>query len=159
MINEHFLNLSCNYLFAEIAKKVKTFREQNPQTDVISLGIGDVTQPLCPAVIEALHRAVDEMSGGATFRGYGPEQGYDFLREAIARHDYKDSGTDISADEIFVNDGAKSDTGNFQELMSADSVVAVTDPVYPVYADANMMAGRRIVKLPCLPERNFVPAL
>ena len=159
MINEHFLNLSGNYLFAEIAKKVKTFREQNPQTDVISLGIGDVTQPLCPAVIEALHRAVDEMSGGATFRGYGPEQGYDFLREAIARHDYKDRGTDISADEIFVNDGAKSDTGNFQELMSADSVVAVTDPVYPVYADANMMAGRRIVKLPCLAERQFVPDL
>lgn len=159
MINDHFLNLSGNYLFAEIAKKVKTFREQNPQTDVISLGIGDVTQPLCPAVIEALHRAVDEMSGGATFRGYGPEQGYDFLRETIAQHDYRDRGLNISPDEIFVNDGAKSDTGNFQELLHADCVVAVTDPVYPVYADANMMAGRRIVKLPCLPERDFVPAL
>ena len=159
MINDHFLNLSGNYLFAEIAKKVKTFREQNPQTDVISLGIGDVTQPLCPAVIEALHRAVDEMSGGATFRGYGPEQGYDFLREAIAQHDYLDRGVNISPDEVFVNDGAKSDTGNFQELLHADSVVAVTDPVYPVYVDANMMAGRRIVKLPCLPERDFEPAL
>ncbi|MBP5484961.1 MAG: LL-diaminopimelate aminotransferase [Bacteroidaceae bacterium] len=158
-INEHFLNLSGNYLFAEIAKKVKTFREQNPQSDVISLGIGDVTQPLCPAVIEALHRAVDEMSGGATFRGYGPEQGYDFLREEIARHDYRDRGMDITADEIFVNDGAKSDTGNFQELLSDDCVVAVTDPVYPVYVDSNVMAGRRIVKLPCLAERDFVPTL
>ena len=158
-INENYTNLSSNYLFADIAKKVKAFKEENPKAKVISLGIGDVTQPLCPAVVEALHKAADEMGVAATFRGYGPEQGYDFLRNAIVENDFRARGIDIAADEIFVNDGAKSDTGNFQELLSADSVVAVTDPVYPVYVDSNVMAGRRIVKLPCTAENGFVPEL
>ena len=159
MINNNFINLSSNYLFADIAKKVQAFKAENPKAEVISLGIGDVTQPLCPAVIEALHKAADEMGQSATFRGYGPEQGYDFLRNAIVDNDFKSRGINIGADEIFVSDGAKSDTGNFQELLSSDCVVAVTDPVYPVYIDANMMAGRRIVKLPCTPENGFVPEL
>lgn len=159
MINNNFLNLSSNYLFAEIARKVQAFKAENPKAEVISLGIGDVTQPLCPAVIEALHKAADEMAVAATFRGYGPEQGYDFLRNAIVENDFLSRGIDIDADEIFVSDGAKSDTGNFQELLAADCVVAVTDPVYPVYVDSNIMAGRRIVKLPCTAENNFVPAL
>jgi len=158
-INENYIELSSNYLFADIARKVQAFKAENPKAEVISLGIGDVTQPLCPAVIEALHKAADEMAVAATFRGYGPEQGYDFLRNAIVDNDFKARGIDIDADEIFVSDGAKSDTGNFQELLSADCVVAVTDPVYPVYVDSNIMAGRRIVKLPCTAENNFVPAL
>ncbi|MBO7069459.1 MAG: LL-diaminopimelate aminotransferase [Bacteroidaceae bacterium] len=157
MINQNYLNLSESYLFSEIARKVKAYKEENPKADIISLGIGDVTQPLCPAVIEALHKATDEMAQSATFRGYGPERGYDFLREAIVTHDFRARGIDIDADEVFVSDGAKSDTGNFQELLSADCVVAVTDPVYPVYIDANTMAGRRIVKLPCTAENGFVP--
>ena len=157
MINDHYMNLSGNYLFAEIAKRVQAFKVENPKAEVISLGIGDVTQPLCPAVIEALHKATDEMGQGATFRGYGPERGYDFLREAIIANDFRSRGIDIEADEVFVSDGAKSDTGNFQELLSADCVVAVTDPVYPVYVDSNVMAGRRIVKLPCTADNNFVP--
>ena len=158
-INDHYLNLSSNYLFADIAKKVLAFKAENPEAEVISLGIGDVTQPLCPAVVEALHKAADEMGQGATFRGYGPERGYDFLRNAIVENDYRARGIDIDADEVFVSDGAKSDTGNFQELLSADCVVAVTDPVYPVYVDSNVMAGRRIVKLPCMADNNFVPSL
>lgn len=158
-INENYINLSSNYLFADIAKKVQAFKAENPEADVISLGIGDVTQPLCPAVVEALHKAADEMGQSATFRGYGPERGYDFLRNAIVEHDYRSRGIDIDADEVFVSDGAKSDTGNFQELLSADSVVAVTDPVYPVYVDSNVMAGRKIVKLPCTAENGFVPEL
>ncbi len=157
MINKNFLNLANNYLFAEIARKVQVFKAENPKANIISLGIGDVTQPLCPAVIEALHKAADEMAVAATFRGYGPEQGYDFLRNAIVDNDFKSRDIDIVADEIFVSDGAKSDTGNFQELLSADCVVAVTDPVYPVYVDSNIMAGRRIVKLPCTAENNFIP--
>ena len=158
-INKNYINLSSNYLFADIAKKVQAFKAENPEADVISLGIGDVTQPLCPAVVEALHKAADEMGQSATFRGYGPERGYDFLRNAIVEHDYRSRGIDIDADEVFVSDGAKSDTGNFQELLSADSVVAVTDPVYPVYVDSNVMAGRKIVKLPCTAENGFVPEL
>ena len=158
-INENYLNLSSNYLFADIAKKVQAFKAENPEADVISLGIGDVTQPLCPAVVEALHKAADEMGQSATFRGYGPERGYDFLRGAIVTHNFRSRGIDIDADEVFVSDGAKSDTGNFQELLSADSVVAVTDPVYPVYVDSNVMAGRKIVKLPCTAENGFVPEL
>ena len=153
------MNLASNYLFADIAKKVQAFKVENPEAEVISLGIGDVTQPLCPAVVEALHKAADEMGQSATFRGYGPERGYDFLRKAIVDNDFKARGIDIDADEIFVSDGAKSDTGNFQELLAEDCVVAVTDPVYPVYVDSNIMAGRRIVKLPCTAENNFVPAL
>ena len=158
-INENYLNLSSNYLFADIAKKVQAFKAENPEADVISLGIGDVTQPLCPAVVEALHKAADEMGQSATFRGYGPERGYDFLRNAIVEHDYRSRGIDIDADEVFVSDGAKSDTGNFQELLAEDCVVAVTDPVYPVYVDSNVMAGRKIVKLPCTAENGFVPEL
>lgn len=158
-INENYLNLTSNYLFADIAKRVRAFKAQQPKADVISLGIGDVTQSLCPAVVEALHKAADEMGVAATFRGYGPERGYDFLRNAIVEHDYRSRGIDIDADEVFVSDGAKSDTGNFQELLSEDCVVAVTDPVYPVYVDSNLMAGRRIVTLPCTAENGFVPEL
>ncbi len=157
-INDHYMNLASNYLFADIAKKVQAFKAENPEAEVISLGIGDVTQPLCPAVVEALHKAADEMGQSATFRGYGPKRGYDFLRNAIVENDYRARGIDIDADEVFVSDGAKSDTGNFQELLSEDCVVAVTDPVYPVYVDSNIMAGRRIVKLPCTAENGFVPA-
>ncbi|GHU91653.1 LL-diaminopimelate aminotransferase [Deltaproteobacteria bacterium] len=168
-VNAGFLELQRNYLFVEIAHKVAAFKEANPGKKVISLGIGDVTRPLVPAVVSALHRAVDEMGEAAHFRGYGPEQGYEFLREAIAQHDYKARGVDLRTDEIFVSDGAKSDIGNFQELFAADSVVAVTNPVYPVYVDSNIMAGRaggfaagrwkRLVYLPCLKSNNFVPDL
>ena len=159
LINENFLKLSESYLFTEIARKVNAYKEEHPKADVISLGIGDVTQPLAPAVIEALHKATDEMAGATTFRGYGPERGYDFLREAIVENDFRSRGIDIEADEVFVSDGAKSDTGNFQELLTSKCVVAVTNPVYPVYIDANTMAGREIVKLPCTAENSFVPEL
>lgn len=159
LINEYFLELSESYLFTEIARKVNAYKQEHPKADIISLGIGDVTQPLAPAVIKALHKATDEMAIAATFRGYGPERGYDFLREAIVENDFQARGIDIEADEVFVSDGAKSDTGNFQELLSRECVVAVTDPVYPVYIDANTMAGREIVKLPCTAENGFVPML
>ena len=159
MISENYLKLSESYLFAEIARKVNDYKKKHPEADVISLGIGDVTKPLASAVIEAMHKAVDEMAVAASFRGYGPERGYDFLREAIVENDFRRHGIDVEADEIFVSDGAKSDTGNFQELLSKKCVVAVTDPVYPVYVDSNLMAGRTIVKLPCTPENGFVPEL
>ena len=159
MISENYLKLSESYLFAEIARKVNDYKKKHPEADVISLGIGDVTQPLAPAVVGALHKAADEMAVAASFRGYGPERGYDFLREAIVENDFRRHGIDVEADEIFVSDGAKSDTGNFQELLSEKCVVAVTDPVYPVYVDSNLMAGRTIVKLPCTPENGFVPQL
>ena len=159
LINENFLKLSESYLFTEIARKVNAYKEEHLKADIISLGIGDVTQPLAPAVIEALHKATDEMATAATFRGYGPERGYDFLREAIVENDFRARDIDIEADEVFVSDGAKSDTGNFQELLSRECVVAVTDPVYPVYIDANTMAGREIVKLLCTAENGFVPEL
>ena len=158
-VNEHYTALSSNYLFADIAKKVQAFKADNPDAKIISLGIGDVTQPLAPAVVKALHTAADEMAAAASFRGYGPERGYDFLRNAIVENDFRQRGIEIDADEVFVSDGAKSDTGNFQELLSADCVVAVTDPVYPVYVDSNVMAGRHIVKLPCTAENGFVPEL
>ncbi len=170
MVNENFIKLPGAYLFSEIAKKVKAFQAEHPEAEMISLGIGDVTQPLVPAVIEALHRATDEMAHAATFRGYGPEQGYDFLRHTIVEHDFRRRGIDISEDEIFVSDGAKSDTGNFQELFGPDVRIAVTDPVYPVYVDANVMGGRTgmlgadgrwsdIVYLPCTADNDFVPEL
>lgn len=159
LLNEHYTRLSNNYLFADIAKKVKAFKEQNPQADVISLGIGDVTQALAPAVVNALHKATDEMADKLSFRGYGPEHGYDFLREAIVTNDFRERGIDIEADEVFVSDGAKSDTGNFQELLSTDCVIAVTDPVYPVYVDTNLMAGRDILRLPCMEANGFMPEL
>ena len=158
-INSHYTRLASNYLFADIAKKVQAYKAANPNAEIISLGIGDVTQPLCPAVVDALHKAANEMEQGATFRGYGPERGYDFLRKAIVENDFSSRGIHIDADEVFVSDGAKSDTGNFQELLSEQCVVAVTDPVYPVYVDSNMMAGRHIVKLPCVAENGFVPEL
>ena len=142
LVNEHFLKLPNNYLFADIAKKVNAFKVTHPKADVISLGIGDVTQPLCPAVIEAMHKAADEMGTASGFHGYGPEQGYDFLREAILKNDFLPRGVHLDIDEIFVNDGAKSDTGNIQELIRWDNSIGVTDPIYPVYIDSNVMIGR-----------------
>jgi LL-diaminopimelate aminotransferase len=141
-VNENYRKLASSYLFSDINKKVAKFQEQNPDKKIIRMGIGDVTLPLTTTCIEAFRRGVDEMSNDKTFRGYGPEQGYDFLREAIARNDFQDLGADISADEIFVSDGAKCDTGNIQELFSDDISIAVPDPVYPVYVDTNVMAGR-----------------
>ena len=141
-VNPHYSKLQASYLFADIARRIREFQAATPGADIIRLGIGDVTEPLPPVCIEALHKAVDEMGAEATFRGYGPEQGYDFLREAIAEHDFRARGADVSADEIFVSDGAKCDTGNIQELLAADAKIAVPDPVYPVYVDTNVMAGR-----------------
>ncbi|WP_315321454.1 LL-diaminopimelate aminotransferase [Segatella oulorum] len=168
-VNEQFLKLPGNYLFAEVAKQVAAFKAAHPQQRVISLGIGDVTRPLCPAVINALHRATDEMGQHEKFRGYGPERGYSFLREAIIANDYVPRGIALEADEVFVNDGAKSDTGNFQELFARENSVAVTDPVYPVYIDSNAMSGRtgvfaggkwtEVTYLPCTMENDFVPQL
>ena len=141
-INENYLKLKASYLFSDIAKRVAAFQQAHPDLEIIKLGIGDVTRALPPACIEALHRAVDEMADDDTFHGYGPEQGYLFLREKIARHDYQDRGADIAPDEIFVSDGAKCDTGNIQEIFSTDIKIAIPDPVYPVYLDTNVMAGR-----------------
>ena len=141
-INDNYLNLQGRYLFSEIAKRVNDFSARHPSAQVIKLGIGDVTRPLPPAVIGALHGAVDEMAGKDTFKGYGPEQGYAFLREKIAEYDFQKRGADITADEIFVSDGAKCDCGNIQEILGGDMKVAVLDPVYPVYVDTNVMAGR-----------------
>ena len=169
-INEHFLKLKAGYLFPEIARRAGSFCDSHPEADVIRLGIGDVTEPLPPAITEALHTAVDEMSSRETFRGYGPEQGYDFLREAIAAHDYQARGIEISDDEIFVSDGSKCDTGNILDIFGNDNVVAITDPVYPVYVDTNVMAGRTgtadadgryagLVYIPVTAENSFVPSL
>ena len=169
LINEHFLTLQMNYLFADIAKKVNAFKATHPKADVISLGIGDVTQPLCPAVIEAMHKAVDDMAHKATFHGYGPEQGYLWLREAIVKNDFLPRGVHLDPDEIFVNDGAKSDTGNIGELVRWDNSMAVTDPIYPVYVDSNVMNGRsgyfenghwsNVTYMPCTEDNNFVPVI
>ena len=168
-INDHFQKLPGSYLFAEIARRVKAYSAEHPKADIIRLGIGDVTQPLVPAVIDAMHKAVDEMGQLETFRGYGPDFGYDFLVNAIREHDYAARGIDLSYDEVFISDGAKCDVGNIQELFSQDAVIAVTDPVYPVYVDSNAMAGRagdyvddrwdRLVYLPCNAENGFVPSL
>ena len=170
LVNDHFLKLPENYLFSDIAKRVNVFKAQNPKADVISLGIGDVTRPLPGCVVDAIHRAADDMAKVNTFRGYGPEQGYDFLRKAILRNDFLARGIHLSADEIFVSDGAKSDTGNFQELFRWDNSIAVIDPIYPVYIDSNAMIGRagtvgadgrwtNVIYLPCNAENNFVPDL
>lgn len=169
LVNVHFLNLQNNYLFADIAKKVNAFKVMHPDADVISLGIGDVTQPLAPAVINAMHRAVDELSTAEGFHGYGPEQGYDFLREAIQKNDFLPRGIHLDINEIFINDGAKSDTGNFQEILHWDNFIGVTDPIYPVYIDSNVMIGRcgtfedgrwtNVVYMPCTAENNFVPEI
>ena len=143
-INENFLKIESSYLFSNIAKKVKEYSQANPEKakNIIRLGIGDVTRPLAPACIEAMHKAVDEMSRGETFRGYPPEYGYDFLLEAIRDNDYKARGVEIDVSEIFVSDGAKSDTGNIGDIFSLQNKVAICDPVYPVYVDTNVMSGR-----------------
>lgn len=141
-VNPHYSKLQVSYLFSEIGHRVRAFQAAHPEADVIRLGIGDVTEPLPAVCVEAMHKAVDEMAAETTFRGYGPEQGYDFLREAIARNDFQARGAEVGADEIFVSDGAKCDTGNIQELLSVEAKIAVPDPVYPVYVDTNVMAGR-----------------
>ena len=155
-INENFLKLQHRYLFAEIAKRVAAYKAENPQADIIRLGIGDVTQPLAPAVVEAMHRAVDECAHGETFRGYGPEHGYNFLIEAIIAHDFEPRGVHLTPDEVFISDGAKSDTGNIGDILSASNVIGVTDPVYPVYVDTNTMGGRDIRYIPCNEANGFM---
>ena len=168
-VNPNYEKLPGSYLFAEIARRVKVYTEENPNANIIRLGIGDVTRPLAPAVVEAMEKAAREMGKAETFRGYGPDYGYDFLISAILENDYKALGVDIAPDEIFVSDGAKCDVSNVQELFSDDAVIAVTDPVYPVYVDSNDMAGRagsyvtdrwdRLCYLPCREENGFVPPL
>lgn len=170
LINDNFLKLKAGYLFPEIARRVNQFCENNPDAAVIKLGIGDVTEPLPEAVTKAMHAAIDEMANRESFRGYGPEQGYDFLRSAIAQNDYRDKGVDISDDEIFVSDGSKCDTGNILDIFGMNNKVAITDPVYPVYVDTNVMVGRTgqaddngrfegLVYIPVTAENDFVPAL
>ena len=170
-VNQNFLKLPGSYLFSEIARRLAAYTAEHPEAKMIRLGIGDVTRPLAPAVIEAMHKAVDEMGTFEGFHGYGPEQGYDFLREAIAKTDYAARGVDIKPEEIFVSDGAKSDCGNIGDIFGADNVVAVCDPVYPVYVDTNAMAGRagdfqeelgkwsKLVYMPCVEENGFTPQI
>ena len=170
-LNENYQKLPGSYLFSTIAKKVNAFAEANPDKKIIRMGIGDVTQPLASAVIDALHAAVDEMGHAETFHGYAPDLGYSFLRETIAKEDYQARGAHIEADEIFVSDGAKSDCANIQEIFAADSKIAVCDPVYPVYVDSNVMAGRtgeydantglwsNVIYMPCTAENGFAPEL
>lgn len=170
-LNDNYLKLPGSYLFSTVGKKVKAYSEAHPDKKIIRLGIGDVTQPLAPAIIKALHGAVDEMADAKTFRGYAPDLGYEFLRNVIAENDYKARGCEIAADEIFVSDGAKSDSANIQEILSLDNRIAVCDPVYPVYVDSNVMAGRTgvydaasqtwsdVIYMPCNAENNFVPEL
>lgn len=170
-VNENYLKLPGSYLFSTIGKKRKAYAEAHPDSNIISLGIGDVTQPLAPAIITALHKAVDEMANAETFHGYAPDLGYEFLRDVIAKNDYQDRGCEIYADEIFVSDGAKCDCGNIQEIFSADAKIAVCDPVYPVYVDTNVMAGRtgeydpqsetwsNVIYMPCVASNNFAPEL
>ena len=158
--NKNFAQLSESYLFSTVAKKQREFEVAHPAADVIRLSIGDVTRPLAPAVIDAMHKAVDEMSRGETFRGYPPEYGYDFLLEAIRKNDYLDRGVNISTDEIFVSDGAKSDCGNIGDIIDSSNKIAICDPVYPVYIDSNVMSGRHgIILMPCKAENNFLPEL
>ena len=170
-VNENYLKLRGSYLFSEIGRRVNTFAAEHPDKKVIRLGIGDVTQPLAPAIIKALHEAVDEMGAAETFRGYAPDLGYEFLRKTISEQDYKARGCQIEADEIFVSDGAKSDSGNIQEIFGADNRIAVCDPVYPVYVDTNVMAGRTgsfdeekglwsdVIYMPCTAQNGFAPEL
>ena len=169
LVNEHFLKLPNNYLFSDIAKKVIAFKVSHPKTDLIRLGIGDVTRPLPQASIEAMHKAVDELASKETFHGYGPEQGYDFLIDAVIRNDYAPRGVYLEPGEVFISDGAKSDTGNIGDILRHDNSIGVTDPIYPVYIDSNVMCGRagiledgrwsNVVYLPCLSENNFVPEI
>ncbi|MBO7340164.1 MAG: LL-diaminopimelate aminotransferase [Lachnospiraceae bacterium] len=170
-VNDNYLKLPGSYLFSTVARKVREFQEANPDKQVIKLSIGDVTQPLAPVIIESLHKAVDEMGKAETFRGYAPDLGYEFLRTTIAEKDYKPKGCLVTADEIFISDGAKSDSANIQEIFSLDNKIAVGDPVYPVYVDSNVMAGRTgtydkvketwsdVIYMPCLAENNFVPEI
>lgn len=170
-VNEDYLKLPGSYLFSTISRKVAAFQQANPDKSLIRLGIGDVTQPLAPAIIEAMHSAVDEMAHAETFRGYAPDLGYEFLRSAMAKHDYQEKGADIRADEIFISDGAKGDSGNIQEIFAKDNRIAVCDPVYPVYVDTNVMAGRtgtydskketwsNVIYMPCTKETDFAPEL
>ena len=155
-LNENYQNLEESYLFAEIARRVKVYEESHPDNKIIRLGIGDVTKPLTKKVIAALHEAVDEQAAPETFRGYGPEKGYDFLRNAISDY-YRRNGAEVDPDTIFISDGAKSDTGNITDLFAKDNVVLVPDPVYPVYVDTNMMDGRKIVNMNGTAENNFLP--
>lgn len=158
--NENFLKLESSYLFSTVAKKQREYQQANPDKEVIRLSIGDVTKPLAPAVIEAMHKAVDEMANEETFRGYPPEHGYDFLVDAIHKHDYADRGLDIEKDEIFVSDGAKSDCGNIGDIFGEGNKIAICDPVYPVYYDSNVMSGRTdIIYMPCTAENGFMPQL
>lgn len=169
LVNEHFLKLPNNYLFSDIAKKVNAFKVSHPKTDLIRLGIGDVTRPLPQASIEAMHKAVDELANKETFHGYGPEQGYDFLIDAVIRNDYTPRGVYLEPGEVFISDGAKSDTGNIGDILRHDNSIGVTDPIYLVYIDSNVMCGRagiledgrwsNVVYLPCLSENNFVPEI
>ena len=159
LINENFLKLQDSYLFSTIAKKVAKYTEENPDKQIIKLGIGDVTRPIVPACVEAMHKAVDEIGTAEGFKGYGPEQGYDFLRTAIVENDYKTRGVEIEKDEIFVSDGAKCDCGNIVDIFGKENKVAITDPVYPVYLDTNIMSGREVIYLPVTAENNFVPEL
>ena len=156
-INDNFNKLAESYLFAEIADKRTQYQKAHPQAKLISLGIGDVTQPLCPAVVQAMQQAVQEMGAAGTFRGYGPYEGYDFLINAILQNDYAPRGVQLNASEIFVSDGSKSDSGNIGDIFSAANVVAVSDPVYPVYIDTNIMAGRQVRTLPCTETTGFCP--
>lgn len=168
-VNENFLKLPGSYLFSDIAKKVKAYQESHPDKRLIRLGIGDVTRPLPQASIEAMHRAVDEMANKSTFHGYGPEQGYDFLIDTIIKNDFEPRGIEFSSSEVFISDGAKSDTGNIGDILGLDNKVAVTDPVYPVYVDSNVMGGRAgqlngkqwsdITYMPCTAENNFIPSI
>ena len=168
-VNENFLKLPGSYLFSDIAKKVKAYQESHPDKRLIRLGIGDVTRPLPQASIEAMHRAVDEMANKSTFHGYGPEQGYDFLIDTIIKNDFEPRGIELSSSEVFISDGAKSDTGNIGDILGLDNKVAVTDPVYPVYVDSNVMGGRagqlngkqwsNITYMPCTAENNFIPSI
>ncbi len=158
-INDNFTRLSASYLFSDIARKISDFKASHPDAPIIRMGIGDVTRPICPAAISGLERGVKDEASEATFHGYGPEQGYDFLRDKIVEFDYAARGIDIDRNEIFISDGAKSDTGNIGDILSADNRVAVTDPVYPVYVDTNIMAGRTIDYLPCTADNGFIPAL
>ena len=169
LVNEHFLKLPNNYLFSDIAKKVNAFKVSHPKTDLIRLGIGDVTRPLPQTSIEAMHKAVDELANKETFHGYGPEQGYDFLIDAVIRNDYAPRGVHLEPGEVFISDDAKSDTGNIGDILRHDNSIGVTDPIYPVYIDSNVMCGRagiledgrwsNVVYLPCLSENNFVPEI
>ena len=168
-INDNYLKLPGSYLFSTIAKKVNAFAAANPEKKIIRLGIGDVTLPLATTVVDALHSAVDEMADASTFKGYAPDLGYEFLRQAIVDNDFKARGADIALDEVFISDGAKSDSGNIGDIFSVDNKIAVCDPVYPVYVDTNVMAGRtgvydpettkwsNVIYMPCTAENNFAP--